>query len=790
LPILKPDTGEVTIIFPNRTSIAGKLILSLFLISTLLFESTAAGPPIWPSSRNSKAKWDRQITLEDIWKKGTFKQKGVYGISSMNDGIHYTTREKVGEDSFIVKFKYETGEAVDTLLCSEWLVDANSGKSISLRDYTFSDDETKIMLPTAVEKLYRHSTKEINYIWDRNSKTLTLLSEGAKQRYATFSPKASKVAFVRENDIYIKDAVSGKEIRVTSDGKFNTIINGATDWVYEEEFGFQRAFFWSSDGAKIAYYKFDESNVKEFSMDMFEGLYPTQYRFKYPKAGEENSKVSIHVYDLDSGEDIEIDLGNEFEYIPRIKWTNDPEILSIQRMNRHQSHLDLLLANVVTKKVKVIHTEKRDTYIDITDDLTFLGDNTSFIWSSDKDGYNHIYHYSLKGKLIKQVTSGEWDVRSYIGYDEQTNRIFYIGSENHNASIKAATSHKGGNYKVEGLKMDPLMANPIVKNLFTIDLQGANKTILSTESGYNDAIFSKGFKFYINTHTDANTPNYVTLHKADGTEIRVLEDNKKLKATMVDYRIVPREFFSIKTPDATLNAYIIKPPDFNPTKKYPVLMYVYGGPGVQIVKDQWGGSTSFWHQMLVQKGCIVVCVDNRGTPGRGTAFSKSTYKNLGHLEVIDQMAAAKYLQGLDFVDPDRIGIWGWSYGGYMTALCMTKGAEIFKLGISVALVSNWRFYDTIYTERFLQTPQENPSGYDDNSPVNHVDKLKGKFLLVHGSGDDNVHYQNTMELVNALVDANKQFDLFIYPNRAHGIRGGNARLHLYTKMTDFVLGNL
>jgi len=764
--------------------------MTLALACSITFDSRAAGPPMKPSERNSKSKWDRPITLEDIWKERTFGQKGVYGIRSMNDGIHYTTREKVGDDAFIVKFRYETGEAMDTLLRSEWLADANSGEPISLGDYMFSDDETKIMLPTDVEKLYRYSTKEINYIWDVTSKTLSLLSEGAKQRYATFSPKASKVAFVRENNIFIKDAESGMETQVTKDGKFNNIINGATDWVYEEEFGFQRAFFWSGDGAKIAYYKFDESNVKEFSMDMFEGLYPNQYRFKYPKAGEDNSKVSIHVYDLVSGEDITIDLGNDFEYIPRIKWTNDPEVLSIQRMNRHQSHLDLLLANVANQKVRVILTEKRDTYIDITDDLTFLGDNKSFIWSSDKDGNNHIYHYSLKGKLIKQVTSGEWDVRSYIGYDEQSNRIFYIGSENHNASIKAATLHKGGNYEVEGLKMDPPLANPIVKNLFYIDLQGENKTILSTRSGYNDAKFNKGFKYYINTHSDANTPNTISLHKADGTEIRVLEDNKELKAKLPRYKVAPKQFFSIKTPDATLNAWIIKPLDFDPNKKYPVLMHVYGGPGVQTVKDAWGRSNYFWYQMLVQKGCIVVSVENRGTPGRGAGWGKSTYRELGRLETDDQIAAAKYLQGLGFVDADRIGIWGWSYGGYMTALCMTKGADVFKLGISVAPVSNWRYYDSIYTERFMQTPQENPDGYDDNSPVNHVEKLKGKFLLVHGSGDDNVHYQNTMELVNALVDANKQFDLFIYPNRAHGIGGGNTRLHLYTKMTDFIMGNL
>jgi len=773
----------------EKTSLLPSTILWLMVFSVIVTASYAAGPPNKPSASKSEATSAKKISLEDIWKNGTFRQKGVYGILSMNDGIHYTTREQVGEQSYIVKFKYESGEVVDTLLRSEWLVEAKTAKKIELGGYGFSDDETKIMLPTDVERIYRHSTRETNYIWDIKTKTLSLLSEGSKQRYATFSPKGSKAAFVRENDLYIKDAASGTETRVTNDGKFNQIINGSTDWVYEEEFGFDKAFFWSPDGSKIAYYRFDETNVKEFSMDMFGGLYPTQYRFKYPKAGEENSKVSIHIYDLGSAKSVKIDLGADYEYIPRIKWTNDPGKLSIQRMNRHQSHLDLLIADVNSGKVTVVLTEKQSTYIDVRDDLTFLSDNKSFIWTSDQDGYNHVYHYHLNGKLIKQITSGDWDVRSYLGYDEQTGKIFYIGSENYRASMKAATSHKGGNYKVSGTKLKPPLANALVKNLYSVGIKGGKKTMLSTQSGGNRATFSKGFKYYINTHTDANTPSYVTLHKANGTEIRVLEDNHELKEQLPEYQLSPKEFFSIETPGATLNAWIIKPADFDPKKKYPVLMHVYGGPGVQTVTDSWSRNY-FWHQMLAQKGCIVVSVENRGTPGRGAQFSKSTYKELGKLEIIDQMAAAQYLQGLSFVDPDRIGIWGWSYGGYMTALGMTKGADIFKLGISVAPVTNWRFYDSIYTERFMQTPQENPKGYDNNSPINHVEKLKGKYLLVHGSGDDNVHYQNSMEMVTALVAANKQFDLFIYPDKAHGINGGNTRLHLFTKMTDFVMENL
>ncbi|MBL4734700.1 MAG: DPP IV N-terminal domain-containing protein [Flavobacteriales bacterium] len=766
-------------------------LLSLFLSSLPLGGVRAAGPPNLPSGTKGETNGTEQIDLEDIWKNGTFSQKSVYGLRSMNDGLHYTTKETVGTSAFIVKYKYENGEAVDTLLRSEWLVDKESGDAIPLGLYQFSDDESKIMLPTAIEKIYRHSTRETNYIWDRNTKVLSLLSAGAKQRYATFSPKASKAAFVRGNDIFIKDAVSGKETRVTEDGEFNSIINGATDWVYEEEFGFDKAFFWSPDGSKIAYYRFDESSVREFSMDVFGGLYPTQYRFKYPKAGEENAKVTIHVYDLKSGKNSKVDLGDEYEYIPRIKWTNDPAKLSIQRMNRHQNKLELLIADVNSGKVKVVLTEKRDTYIKIADDLTFLSDDKTFIWTSDKDGYNHIYHYSLAGKLIRQVTSGNWEVASYLGYDQVTNRIFYIGAESYRKGARTAGEYVMADYRVKDTELKPPIANPIVRNLYTVDLKGSDKTLLSTRSGDNRASFSKGYHFYINYHTDANAPVNVTLHQADGKKIRVLEDNKELKEKLGDYELASKEFFSLQSIDGVeLNAWIIKPVDFKPQKKYPVLMLVYGGPGVQTVKDSWGGSNYFWYQMLAQKGCIIVSVENRGTPGRGADFAKCTYRELGKLETIDQMAAAKYLQGLDFIDPNRIAIWGWSYGGYMTSLCMTKGADIFKLGMAVAPVTNWRFYDSIYTERFMQTPQENPDGYDDNSPINHVDKLKGKFLLVHGSGDDNVHYQNSMEMVTALVEANKQFDLFIYPDKAHGIRGGNARLHLFTKMTDFVLSNL
>ncbi|MFH1320899.1 MAG: DPP IV N-terminal domain-containing protein [Bacteroidota bacterium] len=728
-----------------------------FLLSTFLFLLSCQ--IIYPQQRDTK----KEITLEDIWQNNTFQQKTILGVRSMKDGIHYTTLAREKGTSYIIKYKYETGEVSDTILRSEWLVVGETKDTISIDDYQFSSDENKILIATEIEHIYRHSTREKNYVWDRMNKKLTLLSDGSKQRYATFSPSGSKAAFVRENNLFLKDLGTGREIQITKDGIYNQIINGATDWVYEEEFSFDKAFFWSPDGSKIAYYRFDESNVKEFSMVMYGTLYPENYKFKYPKAGEENAKVTIHIYDLINESTITADLGSDFEYIPRIKWTKDPDFLSIQRMNRHQNKLELLLANTSTGGTKTILTEESDTYIDITDDLTFLDDKKHFIRTSESDGYNHIYLYDLKGKLMHQITKGNRDVIKFKGIDEHTKTLFYISAG----------------------------SSPMARDIYSIKIDGKGKKKLSDKKGQNDAQFSKGFKYYINNHSDANTPAFITLHNAAGKQIRILEDNGNLKETLKQYLISKKEFFNFKTSEGIeLNGWMIKPSNFDSTKKHPVMMYVYGGPGAQTVRDSWNQNNYLWHQMLAQKGCIIVSVDNRGTEARGADFKKCTYKELGKLETIDQIEVVKYLRTLPYVDKQRFGIWGWSYGGYLTSLCLTKGADYFKLGIAVAPSTSWRFYDTIYTERYMQTPQENPDGYDDNSPVNHVEKLKGKYLIIHGTADDNVHYQNTIEMVSALVKANKQFDLFVYPDKNHGIYGGNTRLHLYTKMTNFILDNL
>ncbi len=705
----------------------------------------------------------RNVTLADIWSDGTFAAESVYGLRSMNNGLHYTSLE----DGKINKYGYEKEGLIETILSEDELKPSGNGESISIDEYQFSPDESKVLIATETEKIYRHSTREIYYIFDLKTKKLSKLTDD-KVRYATFSPDGQNIAYVKKNNLFVANIApetSRSSImtrNITSDGVFNKIINGATDWVYEEEFAFDKAFFWSPDGKKIAFYRFDETEVKQFSMDVYGTLYPSQDVFKYPKAGEVNAKVTIHVYNSETQKTTPIDLG-EYEYIPRIKWTKSNNSLSVQRMNRHQNLLDLILVNTSDYSQNTILIETAETYIDITDNLTFLNNKKQFIWTSEKDGYNHIYLYDINGKLVNQITQGDWDVSSYEGYDEASRTIFYLSSE----------------------------GSPIEKQLYAIGLDGKTKKKLTTKPGQNRAVFSKGFKYYINYHSSANTPNYVTLHDGAGIEKRVLKDNAELLKELEKFNISQQEFFTFNTNEGTnLNAWMIKPQDFDESKKYPVLMYVYGGPGAQTVKNSWGGSNFFWYQLLASKGYIIVSVDNRGTGSRGAEFKKCTYKQLGKYETIDQIASAKYLQSLSFVDSNRIGIWGWSYGGYMSSNCLFKGNEVFKMAIAVAPVTNWRYYDSIYTERYMQTPEENANGYDDNSPINHVEKLTGKFLLVHGMGDDNVHFQNAVELAEALVQADKQFGIMYYRNRSHGISGGNTRLHLYNKMTDFVLENL
>ena len=700
---------------------------------------------------------EKMIQLEDIWASRTFSPEWVWGINSMNDGVHYSSLNYGENNVYITQYSYETGDSISTILDSKDL------DGISFSDYSFSEDEKKVLLPTETESIYRYSTRSNYYVYDRETKIAEELSEG-KQRLAQFSPDASKVAFVKENNIFIKDIINNTELQVTFDGEINKIINGATDWVYEEEFAFDNGMQWNASGNKIAYYRFDEEKVPEFSMDLFTDLYPSQSQFKYPKAGETNSTIELFIYDLDSNKTTKANINTEEEfYIPRIKWTLDENVLSVQRMNRHQNQLDFILVDAKDGSSQTIFTENDAAYIDVTDNLTFLNDGKYFIWTSEKSGYNHIYLYNLKGKQVRQITKGNYDVTDFYGIDESNNTVYFASSER----------------------------SPMHRDVYAIQLNGKNKKTLTNKIGTNSATFSTNYKYFINQYSNANSPYYFSLFDAKGNEVRMLKDNSNLNNSLAEYALSQKEFFNFKTTEGIdLNGWMMKPHNFDETKQYPVFMYLYGGPGSQQVTDSWGGSNFLWYQMLTQQGYIIACVDNRGTGARGSEFKKCTYQQLGKLETEDQIEANRYLANLSYVDSSRIGIFGWSYGGYMSSLCLLKGADEFKMAIAVAPVTNWRYYDSIYTERYMRTPQENASGYDDNSPINHVEKLKGKYLLVHGSADDNVHYQNTMEMTNALVNANKQFDLFIYPNKNHGIYGGYTRLHLFTKMTNFIKENL
>ena len=700
---------------------------------------------------------EKMIQLEDIWARRTFSPEWVWGINSMNDGVHYSSLNYGENNVYITQYSYETGDSILTI------VDSKDLDGISFSNYSFSEDEKKVLLPTETESIYRYSSRSNYYVYDRETKKAEELSEG-KQRLAQFSPDASKVAFVKENNIFIKDIINNTELQVTFDGEINKIINGATDWVYEEEFAFDNGMQWNASGNKIAYYRFDEEKVPEFSMDLFTDLYPSQSQFKYPKAGETNSTIELFIYDLDSNKTTKANINTEEEfYIPRIKWTLDENVLSVQRMNRHQNQLDFILVDAKDGSSQTIFTENDAAYIDVTDNLTFLNDGKYFIWTSEKSGYNHIYLYNLKGKQVRQITKGNYDVTDFYGIDESNNTVYFASSER----------------------------SPMHRDVYAVQLNGKNKKTLTNKIGTNSATFSTNYKYFINQYSNANTPYYFSLFDAKGNEVRMLKDNSNLKNSLSEYALSQKEFFNFKTTEGIdLNGWMMKPHNFDETKQYPVFMYLYGGPGSQQVTDSWGGSNFLWYQMLTQQGYIVACVDNRGTGARGSEFKKCTYQQLGKLETEDQIEANRYLANLPYVDGSRIGIFGWSYGGYMSSLCLLKGADEFKMAIAVAPVTNWRYYDSIYTERYMRTPQENASGYDDNSPINHVEKLKGKYLLVHGSADDNVHYQNTMEMTNALVNANKQFDLFIYPNKNHGIYGGYTRLHLFTKMTNFIEENL
>ncbi len=729
-------------------------------LSCLLFVSAA------------HAQQKRDLTLEDIWAKRDFFPASVEGVQWLKDGRHYTSLVPAAGNpqvQDIVRFDIATGQPVGTVVTGESLRAGPAGL-LEVDEYAFSADETKLLLATALEPIYRRSNKAEYFLYDLKTKKLMPLSKGGKQQYAAFSPDGDRVAFVRQNNLFYVDVTSGQEHRVTEDGVVNQRINGALDWVYEEEFEFAIGFAWSPDGARLAYYTFDESRVPQYNMQKWGKLYPDNYEYKYPKAGEINSAVGVSVFDLVSNKTVKLDVGPETnQYLPRMKWTSSGATVAVQRLNRLQNKLELLHCDATTGQSRVVLTEADPkAYVEVTNDLTYLRDGKRFVWSSERDGYKHFYLYTLDGKAPQQLTKGAWDVDQLLGVDETAGWLYYTSAEVH----------------------------PRERQLYRVRLNGQSKQRLTTAAGWHSIDISPAFSYYFDAASTFGSPPVTSLYETQpggkGAKlVKVLEANQEVQQKLAGLNLSPVEFFDFTTTEnVRLNGWRLKPTTFDPAKKYPCLLYVYGGPGSQTVEDKWGGPNYLWFQHLAEQGYVIISVDNRGTGGRGTAFKKSTYANLGKLEIADQIETAKYAAALPYVDPARIGMWGWSFGGYMTALALTKGADVFKTGVAVAPVTNWRFYDTIYTERFLKTPQENPAGYDENSPVSFADRLKGNFLMIHGTGDDNVHFQNAVALEEAFIRANKQFRSFYYPNRNHGIYGGVTRLHLYRMMTDYFLKNL
>lgn len=705
----------------------------------------------------------KQLSLNDFFVDGTFRTQGVHGLRPMNDGEHYTVLE--GNGSRIVKYSYKTGLPVGTLL-DITTVEDSPVKYIN--DYDFDANEGRILICTHKKPIYRHSFTADYYLYDFKNKEIKPLSEGGNQRLATFSPDGLRIAFVRDNNLFIHDLRFGSERQITHDGLYNHIINGAPDWVYEEEFAFNRAFEWAPDGSALAYIKFDESEVREFQMNMFEGqspalkqneLYPSNYVYKYPKAGEKNSKVSVYVYDVADRTTLKMDTGEEEDiYIPRIRWTKDPKRLAIIRLNRHQNKMEVLLANAKVGTFVPLYREENKYYIaeNNLDNLVFLDNGTQFVMTSEKNGFMHLYLYDISGRERQAITKGDFDIIDFYGHDPVRNLFYYSSYEE----------------------------SPMEKYVYSINEKGL-KTKLTPVKGWNEADFSKNFNYYINVASNSETPPVTTLYNAKGKQVRILADNKKVEETLKNYPVAKREFIQIPAADGKtmLNAWIMKPENAEIGKKYPLLMTQYSGPNSQQVKNSWSMN---WLNYLAQEGFIVVCVDPRGTAARGEEFRKCTYMQLGKIESDDLIAAAKWLATQPDVDAKNIGIWGWSYGGFMSSLCIMKGNDIFTTAIAVAPVTNFKYYDSIYTERYMRTPEENERGYTDHAPLNWADKLKGNLLLCHGTADDNVHVQNTYELSERLVQANKQFDMAIYTNRNHGIYGGNTTLQLYTRFVNYL----
>ena len=720
--------------------------IAAIVISILLYI------PIYPQQK---------ITVEDIFTNPEFYPDKLYEFQWLNDGINFTYLKEAPGSYYPSVYEHNIATGEEKILVPGNHIIASDSSQVTIENYQWSPDD-KYMLFTGILPARRLKTGGNFYVYDiSEEKVVYSIQSDEKQENIRFSPDSRKIGFVRDNNLFVFDLNSGKEKQLTLDGNDN-ILNGLFDWVYQEEFSIISGWSWSPDSKTIAFWRLDQSQVPIYNIPVYDSLYLRFNTTHYPTAGRHNSLVKIGVININTGKINWMDTGNEKDiYIPRIKFTENPEILSIQRLNRMQNKLDLLFCNINTGQSKIILTETDSAWVDVFDDLYFLKDSKRFVWPSERDGYKHFYLYDYKGDIINQITKGNWDDDQLLSVDEINNKLFYSSDER----------------------------APIYSDFYSIDLDGRDRKLITEKPGHHEINISPRKNFFTDEFSTANSLPATNLCKINGENIDSLitPDMSFYK----DYVFSPLQFLKFKTTDGvSLNAFMIKPEDFDSVKKYPVLIFNYSGPGSQSVADKWLGPDYLWHELLAQKGYIIFCLDNRGTGGRGKSFKNIVYKHLGKWEVHDQIEGAKFLASLSFVDKKRIGIWGWSYGGYMSALTILKGADYFKAAISVAPVIHWKFYDTIYTERYMQTPELNPEGYEESSPLNYIDKLKGKFLIIHGTADDNVHFQNTVVMVSRLQESNKQFETMFYPGKLHGISGSITRIQLYSLMTNFILNNL
>lgn len=703
------------------------------------------------------------LSIARIFQSADFELQSLPESHWMADGERYSFIDESGGHTSLVAEDARTGRRT-TLVDGSLLVPAGQQAPIDIEDYAWSGDEQKVLIFTNSQPVWRQNTKGRFYVWDRASRKLTPVSTAPGwQQFAKLSPDGTRVGFVRDNDLWVADLATGSETRLTRDGS-ETVINGTFDWVYEEELDLRDGWRWSPDGQRIAFWRIDDAPVPTFYWMKDTGnAYAQPVALRYPKAGAPNPVARIGVVPAAGGPTTWIDTGSDTTaYLARMEWAASPSELVIQRLNRHQNRLDVMLADARTGAARTLFTEADSAWVDVDGDLSFVNGGRQFIWSSDRDGFNHLYLYNRDGTVARQLTRGRWDVTEVFGVDEKNGRVYFSATEQ----------------------------GPQQRHLYRVGLDGTGFERITQEPGTHAVILSPGTPYYLEAYSRIGLPPVISLHRTDGALVRTLVDNAGVRRNLAALALRAPEFTTVPAADGTaLNAWIIRPASFDPARKYPVLMYVYGGPGSQTVTDEWGGRDYLWHQMLAQRGYVVMSVDNRGTGGRGRDFMKQTYLRLGQREAADQIDAARWVQRQPWADPNRVGLWGWSYGGFMTAFTLEQPGSPFRAGVSVAPVADWRLYDTIYTERYMRTPRENAAGYDAGSAVLHAAGLHSRFLLVHGTGDDNVHFQNTVQLSDALQNAGKQFQLMIYPDRNHAIAGGRTP-HLFTLLTEWITQNL